>query len=641
MKSSPCAHRHQRPLLQFSWGVVLVLAQVQDTITVTATRTESRVADSPASVVVLSREVINTTAAPTLDDALRQVPGFTLFRRTGSRVANPTTQGVSLRGIGASGASRALVIDDGVPLNDPFGGWVYWGRIPKTALDRVEVVRGGASELYGSSAMGGVVQFIRRRPRDSSITAELSGGSQSTGNASVFASAGRDAWSGAVSLDVFDTGGYTLVAPDDRGAVDRAADSSHRAIDATAAWRSTFLRLSHYDEERNNGTPLQVNDTTIRQLSGGGDIPAAGGNVQLRAWMSDQDYRQTFSAIGAGRATERLTVDQRVPSRGSGANAQLAIPVGGRHALLAGVEGRQVSGTSDEGSTRVEGKQRTASAFVEDIFTVTSDLSIIAGARFDGWRNFDAERDGVDLVSRSDSAWSPRVAALLRRGPVAFSAAAYSAFRAPTLNELYRNFRVGNIVTSANPELTAERLDAIEVGARGRNLRATLFWMNMDDVVANVTLSATPALITRQRQNVATSRSRGLELEGDWRLGPRWRFSSGYLFSDAVVTSGQLDGKRLPQVPRHQATAQIVFTSPITAAVQTRWSGMQFDDDLNELPLRSFFVADVFLSHALRDRIDLILAAENILDERIEASATPVITLGQPRAIRLGVRYER
>src|SRR6185436_1398888 len=89
----------------------------QDSITVTATRTKTRLADTPASVVVLDRTAIANAPAPTLDDALRQVPGFALFRRTGSRTANPTSQGVSLRGIGASGASRALVLDDGIPLN--------------------------------------------------------------------------------------------------------------------------------------------------------------------------------------------------------------------------------------------------------------------------------------------------------------------------------------------------------------------------------------------------------------------------------------------------------------------------------------------------------------------------------------------
>src|SRR5688572_24114754 len=187
----------------------LILAQVVDTITVTATRTETRVADTPASVVVLSSEALRDSAAPTLDDALRQVAGFTLFRRSGSRVANPTAQGVTLRGVGASGASRALVLDDGVPLNDPFGGWIYWGRVPRVAIDRAEVLRGGASDLYGSSAMGGVIQFVRRK--SPALSVEASAGSQQTGTTSFF-TAGQH-WS--VAADFLTTEGYVLVRPED------------------------------------------------------------------------------------------------------------------------------------------------------------------------------------------------------------------------------------------------------------------------------------------------------------------------------------------------------------------------------------------------------------------------------------------
>src|SRR5437763_8080707 len=178
----------------------------QDSITVTATRTKTRLADTPASVVVLDRSAI--ASAPTLDDALRQVAGFTLFRRTGSRTANPTSQGVSLRGVGASGASRALVLDDGIPLNDAFGGWVYWGRVPRAALDRVEILRGGASDLYGSAAMGGVVQFVRRQ---SGVALDLSAGTERTGTGSLFAAHQIGAWRGSVVADVLRTDGYVLV----------------------------------------------------------------------------------------------------------------------------------------------------------------------------------------------------------------------------------------------------------------------------------------------------------------------------------------------------------------------------------------------------------------------------------------------
>src|SRR5438552_14617202 len=136
--------------------------QSSDSITVTATRTPERLADTPASVVILSRQTIAISASPAVDETLRQVPGFTLFRRSGSRTANPTAQGASLRGVGGSGASRAIVLGDGVPMNDPFGGWVEWGRVPRLALQRAEVLRGGASDLFGAGELAGVVQLLRR-----------------------------------------------------------------------------------------------------------------------------------------------------------------------------------------------------------------------------------------------------------------------------------------------------------------------------------------------------------------------------------------------------------------------------------------------------------------------------------------------
>src|SRR4051812_18646152 len=159
---------------------------VSDTIVVTATQTKTRLGDTPASVVVINAEALKTTAASTTDDALRQVPGFTLFRRSGSRTANPTSQGVSLRGVGASGASRAVVLSDGIPINDPFGGWVYWSRVPREAVSRVEVVQGGASSLYGTDALGGVISFIPRDVRDSVFSLETSYGNQQTPDVSMF-----------------------------------------------------------------------------------------------------------------------------------------------------------------------------------------------------------------------------------------------------------------------------------------------------------------------------------------------------------------------------------------------------------------------------------------------------------------------
>jgi outer membrane receptor protein involved in Fe transport len=603
----------------------LVLAQLTETITVTAARTETRVADTPASVVVLSREAVEASAAPTLDDALRQVAGFTLFRRTGSRVANPTSQGVTLRGVGASGASRALVLDDGVPLNDPFGGWIYWGRVPRVSLERVEVLRGGASDLYGSSAMGGVIQFVRRK--DAALDVDASAGSQGTGSGSLF---WGSAW-GSLAVDLFRTSGYVLVRPSERGAVDVEADSRHVTLDGTLRHGTAFLRASYYDESRNNGTPLQRNETTLWHLAAGGDWSVLDGTLALRAYGSEQDYFQTFSSIAANRAAESLTVEQSVPSCGAGGSAQFTRAFGGRHVLVAGTELREARGTSEElrftanGTFRVEagGRQRTASAYVEDLFTVTPALSVTAGVRADYWRDILEANPRLSLLWRANDALS-------------LSASTYTAYRAPTLNELHRGFRVGNVNTLPNPDLTSEQLTGFEVGARARNARLTLFLMNVSDTIANVTLSQTPTLITRQRQNLGRTRSIGAELDADWTFGRDWRASASWLFVDATVREGELRGNRVPQVPRHQATAQVMWKR---IGTQLRWSAMQFDDDRNELPLDSYFVADLVASYPLTRGLEATAAIENVFDRDVQASATPVVTLGQPRAWRVGVRY--
>ncbi len=624
------------------------LPKASDTIVVTASQTQTRLGDTPASVVVITRRDLAMSAASTIDDALRQVPGFTLFRRSGSRSANPTSQGVSLRGIGASGASRALVLDDGIPINDPFGGWVYWGRLPRLGIEQVEVVRGGASDLYGSGAMGGVVQFLRRGAADD-IAFEASAGNEGTGMTSLYAAVRKGEWSGALNADWFATTGYIPVQPSQRGVVDREADARHTALDGTVRYDAGFLRLSRYTESRNNGAPLQVNDTAIRQVAAGIDLRTGPGSLLLRGYESGQDYHQTFTAIAIDRNSERLTVDQRVPSTGRGGSAQWTSVIGS-NVLVAGAEARSVRGASEEQQyavsgkvtpSRVAGQQRNLASYVEDIVTISSRVTVSAGLRFDDWKNLDAERNGVALASRSDDAWSPRLTLLVRASDlVTVTAAAYRAFRAPTLNELYRNFRVGNVQTLANEALSAETVNAFEVGARSGPVRLTVYSMATDNTIANVTLSSTAALITRQRRNLGSTRSRGAEVDAEQQFARSWRLSAGYLFSDATVTTGDLAGKRLPQVPRNTATMQMSYVATRgSVGVQARWSSMQFDDDLNRFALRSCVVADVFASVPFGHGLEASLAVENITNRRVEVSATPVITLATPRTMRAGIIY--
>jgi outer membrane receptor protein involved in Fe transport len=263
---------------------------------------------------------------------------------------------------------------------------------------------------------------------------------------------------------------------------------------------------------------------------------------------------------------------------------------------------------------------------------------VTAGARVD--------RDQREI------AFSPQVSVMYSPSDrVSFTALFTRAFRPATLNELYRAFRVGDVITLANENLRAERQTGGEAGARfylfnqRLDSRVTVFWTEIARPIANVTLNITPALITRQRQNLGRTRSRGIEFETEARLSRRWTLSAGYLLADATVlefpANTALEGLRIPQVPKHQATFQARYTNPswVTLGVQARAGGEQFDDDQNRFSLGRYFTIDAFASRALTRNFDLFIAAENLLNQRYLTGRTPVTTIGPPILIRAGIRF--
>ena len=655
-------------------NIQLEPASLAETVIVTPARTEIRLSDAPASVSVLDSEDFSNAAAQTVDDLLRQVPGFSIFRRSSSVVANPTTQGVSLRGAGATGASRTLVMTDGVPLNDAFGGWVYWDRVPRTAIDRVEVVRGGSSDLYGSDALSGVINVLTR-PSNRVVNVEGSYGNRDTADVSFFAA---DKWKGfnaALYGEAYRTDGYFIIAPELRGTADALAASKHRALTLRLGYEfspenSFFVRGSLFDEDRLNGTALQTNDTATESLAVGGQFKTAdGSNWNLTLFGNQQRYHQTFSTVAANRNSEALNRQQFVPSRDAGISFGWSRSF--EHQLLvAGVDVRGVRGTSDEAViannrattfTSSGGRQRRAGFFVQDMVTISPRWQLSVNARYDNWRDFSAASVSRNLTTgavtprffaaRSQDAFSPRLSLIFRpTEKVSLRAAGYRSFRAPTLNELYRGFRVGNVQTNSNENLVAERLTGGELGASWNltsNIvtRLTGYWTETINPVSNFTLSVTPALITRERRNLGRTRSRGIEAETEFRFARYWQVTAGYLFADATVRRAPQDitlqGNLIPQVPRHQFTLQTVYSHPrfVTAAMQFRATGSQFDDDQNLLPLGSFALIDVTVAKPFAKYLEAFIAVQNLLDERFVVARTPIENIGMPRMIRGGLRF--
>jgi outer membrane receptor protein involved in Fe transport len=662
--------------------IVLLPATLAEQVTVTANRTGVRVIENATSVTILSTPDLEASAAFRVDDILRQVPGFSLFRRTTSRTANPTTQGVSLRGLGASGASRALVLSDGFPLNDPFGGWVYWDRVPRESIGSIEVASGGASHLYGSDALGGVINILRTPVDRNAVWLEAAYGNENSPDLSFAASRRIGPWAIGLTSEVFRTDGYIAVPSSLRGAVDTPVNSQDAtgdlAVERKFGDRSrVFVRGSVFGESRHNGTPLQTNGTTIRELDLGGNWDARElGAFELRAYASRQNLDQSFSAIAAGRNSESLTRTQRVPAQQVGFAVQWKRALGDRQQLVAGLEEANVHGQTNElgffgghptGASQAGGREVTWGGYVEDIIRVAPNWLLTWSGRVDDWKNFDAFAPpnparpvgAVPLPDRSEAFFSPRLALLHRlTSTVSLTASGYRSFRAPTLNELYRSFRAGNVFTQANSDLRAERLTGAEGGAivTGWNdrfmLRGTYFWNTITRPVANVTVSTTPTLITRQRQNLGSTRSQGVELEASGRISNSITLSGGYEYTDATVTSFTLDpalaglnpsllGLQIPQVPRHQFDFQARYSRPfILLGVQGRFGGSQFDDDQNTLLLRRYFVLDATASHTLGRGLDVFVSVENLLNQRYDVGRTPVLTVGPPILARAGLRLQ-
>ncbi|MYB19161.1 MAG: TonB-dependent receptor [Holophagales bacterium] len=668
-------------------------AALAETIVVTASRAEQELGQVTSSVSVLSGEELRASASLALDDTMRRVPGFSLFRRNSSMVAHPTSQGVSLRGIGPSGVSRTLVLLDGLPLNDPFGGWIYWGRVGRESLDRIEVVRGGGSSLWGNSALGGVIHLVTATPSESGPGLSLSALAGDHGVLS------GDAWFGqgfenaslTLSARSFDMDGYPVVRDDQRGPIDVDAFSEQTSVGgrlAFSAGESVQFSIGgdNLSEDRGNGTPLTGNDTDLTSFRFSADVVSGRGDTwTVRGFTHEQEFASRFSAQQVDRSSERPALDQfLVDSEATGLGAQWEGEVGSG-LWVAGAEWRSVDGATNEDffyTTQFNrrrmagGDQSITGAYVQRRADFGDRLTLELGARIDRWQTGSGSRLEINKADgsirrddmfedREETAASPRIGFLYAldlgwslRGSV------YGSFRAPTVNELYRPFRVRNDITEANEALEPERLSGIEFGAvryqGGSRLSLNAFLNRVENPIANVTLASIASSrffrpcgfvpgggSCRQRLNLDRTRIQGLEAELRQRLGDDWRLDVSYLYSNAEVDSAadfpELEGKRLAQTPEQSASFGLEYSNPdvLQARLGLRFVGEQYEDDLNTRPLSSFAVVDLSAARALSSRWHVFAGLENLLDEEVQVgiSGTGLVTIGAPRMVHVGVRH--
>lgn len=589
-------------------------------------------AETPTNVSVLGSPDLAKIPGVNLDDRLRMVPGFSLFRRSSSLVANPTTQGVSLRGMGSSGASRTLVLWDGVPVNDPFGGWVFWTRLAPDQMDRVEILRGASTSVFGDRAMGGAIALFsphaeQKRAHLGYEAGNLNQHLLTAGFAQPFS---KYALSGG--FRGYTTSGYYIVPENVRGLADTKAGvdfvSPNLKFDYFGDNHNLYLKADLLVEDRDNGTALQRNSVNMGTISAhyaGGTV----NHVSLLGYHTRQEYHQSFSTILAGRNSERLTTLQTVPTEAAG-GAFLYRRGFTRSSVLAGADLVRVEGYSLESviptGKRTGGGDQLQHGVFGQVNTTAGPAQLFLGVRH-------------HFTGQGSRFFSPSGGVTVGRGPVRLRGSAYRSFRAPTLNELYREFRAGNAVTQANAALKPETLTGLEGGidfvGETRRMGITFFRNAIDNIITNVTLSATPAQIIRQRQNAAEALSRGLEIDARQRVGSILA-EANYLYADSRFRTGP----RLPQIPRHQGSAQLSYVRGGTlVAGGLRVFGFQFEDDLNTFVLPGFATLQFSVRQRVAKELSAVVSMENMLNRTFLVGFSPTPSIGAPRLWRIGLRW--
>lgn len=658
-------------------------------IVVTAARLPPATSEAAFSVFRLDKTTLATSVR--VDDALKAVPAVSLFRRTNSLSANPTTQGLSLRAIAPSGAGRALVTLDGVPLNDPFGGWVIWAQVLPENLDGIDVVRGTGSGPYGAGALTGMIA-LRERDADGGIldvSIAERGGLRAAGSASMAHGNSALTISGLHET----TDGYVPVRGTAAGLADVPMDMTAEALSGRFDYRfSDDLRLSvrgaTWEEDRGSGVGNNRANASGHSASATlARVPRDGRTGwRLQAWQTTSNLYNTSGAISADRGiVTPANAQYKTPAQGWGINAALR-----RKDTLAsgvlewelGADARFTEGETNEQFRyqndvftrgRMAGGEASIIGFYADGSWESAGWLIAGGLRVDQWKNKDGFRFENDLqtgattldeteAAREDNVFSARLA--VRRAlndNWSLRGAAYSAFRPASLNELHRPFRVGNDLTEANASLTPETLKGIEGGfayqGHALSFNGTVFYNTIEDAIVNVTLANGPGTfpragfvpaggVLRQRQNAGTIEATGIELSAQWQATDALELKAAASWTDAEMDGGssasQLTGLRPAQAPEWSAVLGMNLKpiDQLLLGLDARYESGRFDDDLNSRVLKAAWTIDARAEWALEKHATVWIAADNLLDDEIATSMTGTGIAGytSPRTIRAGIR---
>ena len=656
-------------------------------ITVTGKGLKDLPGDAALSLIVIDRERILNTGSNRLESVLADIAGQQQFRRSDSRSANATSQGITLRGLGGNASSRALLVLDGVPQADPFGGWVAFPAYATGRLDRIRVTRGGGSGYWGPGALAGTIELESVggnavRPFDGAIAY----GSRNSVDAQGALGLTREKGFATLSAAYGRGDGFIPIVERNRGPVDRAApyeqaSANLRAVVEIAADTEAQVTATAFTDSRERGTDFSRN--TSEGVDGALRLVGRGRwGWQALAYVQTRNFTSDFAAVNAARTSVTQSLAQfNTPATGWGGRLEIAPPVGEGISLRLGADTRQLTGETNELFTYVNaaptrqreaGGRTTNSGLFVDASIERGIVIATASARIDWWTIKDgrllettiatnapfttllfADRSGHEFTGRAGLAVKPANWLALR-------GAAYRGWRLPTLNELYRPFRVGPDATAANALLKPERVTGVDLGftlkpVDGLEIGVTGFWNRMDDTIANVTQGRGPGSFPgvgfvaaggfyRQRQNLDALTVWGWEVDaklrrGDFGLTASWSHVDPTIAASGAA--GPLDGLRPAQTPRDQFSGTIDYTGSLfTASATLRHIASQFEDDQNGRSLNAATMVDALLLVPLVKGLAIEGRVENLFDAEVQAalSGTGVVERALPRTFWVGAR---
>ena len=643
-------------------------AEPAPVIIVTGQGLEETPATPAYDTQVIERDRLLAAASGRIEDALASVAGFQQFRRSDSRSANPSAQGATLRALGGNASSRAQVLLDGVPMTDPFFGYIPFSAIVPDRLAHVRITRGGGSGPFGAGALAGTIEMV-------SADAETLGGY----SGQILANDRGATEISATGAGKLGAGFATISGRWDRGkgfwttpTADRVPASARAGFDGFSVQLRGVAPIGETIELQARGLVYR-DERTLRFEGANSTIEGQDASLRLVGrgdWQFDVlGYVQARNFTNVVISSTRFVpvLDQRsTPATGLGGKIELRPPVGENNVLRLGVDYRKSDGELYETAfsafsgnvtarRNAGGTNTDLGFFIENDLTLGA-LTLTAGGRLDRSTirdGFFAERDGtnspVTQLSFPDRAgWdaSYRGGLLYKLSDtLTLRAAAYSGLRLPTLNELYRPFVVFPVVTQANAELENERLEGFEAGidvtpANGLSFALTAFDNRVEQAIANVTIGTN----LRQRRNIDAIHARGLEASARISLG-QLSLDGAISYTDAAAEgsglAAALDGKRPSQTPEWVAGGTLAYrpAEDWLISATLRHLGPQFEDDLESDVLPAATTLDAFAQIPVAPNIALVLRGENLTDETIVTrNQGGSIDLGVPRTLWAGIR---